>query len=377
MTETLRIYRRSELEAIRPAVDASGCLHRFKAIWIDGVDDTSDVALLGIGFHAINHAYILKLVEGRIGQDFELAQDAYVEGVAEAQTPSRLLPELSNLWKWFSESFELSIERFVAAEERGVEDGIAWTPDLVLAHPERNSLEIIDFKSGWAPPLSVEELKTNWQARVYSRYARDRWPHFSSYEFSLNAVRFRKVITVSFSAQELDAVELEIRAAIATIEDAKATNRWPAIPGPSCNWCNLACPLADQELTVPKRLSLEQYHNVGAWLLVAEKQLRAVKKAMKAACAVHGPCNVNGVVWDSRPSVSRAYPIRDVLEVLRVRGVMGAFDDPNLTLSHSALAKVMKQFPMLQDDLSGVAREKTSYRFSARQADVVDDGDEE
>jgi hypothetical protein len=374
MTQVIQVYRRSELEAIKPAADASGCLFRYKAIWLDGVDDTTDVALIGIGFHAISHVYILKLVDAKIGQDYELAQEAYVEGIAEAQTPNRLLPELSNLWKWHSESFELPLERFIATEERGVDSGVAWTPDLVLAHPERNALEVVDFKSGWAPPLSVEELKTNFQARVYSRYSIDRWPHFSAYEFTINAVRFRKRVTVSFTPQELDAVDLEVRAAIATIEDAKATNRWPAIPGPSCNWCTLDCPIADQDISVPKRFSVEQYQKVGEWLLVAEKQLRAVKKAMKAACAVHGPCNVNGVVFDNRPQVSKSYPMDAVLDVLKVRGVMGAFEgSTGLTFSQSALAKLFKAYPMLETDLSGVVQTKTSYKFSAKQAGVEDE----
>ena len=46
MTTQMKIYRRSELETIAPQQDSEGCLFRYKAIWIDGVDDTSDVALL-------------------------------------------------------------------------------------------------------------------------------------------------------------------------------------------------------------------------------------------------------------------------------------------------------------------------------------------
>lgn len=369
-----KIYRRSELEAI-----SDGCYHRYKAIWIDGVDDSSDVALVGIGFHAIQHVYIELLVRHKLSQDQELSQEAFVAGVASAQTPARLVSELRQLWDFHAPKFELPLERFVAAEERGSDGDVGWTPDLVLAHPETNTLEIVDTKSGWHPPLSEEEVKGLFQAKVYCRYAMDRWPHFGHYQFTLHAIRFNKRTSVSFSPVELEAVELEVRAAIEAIEEAKRTNHWPAVPGPSCNFCELACPVADQVMTLPKRLTPEQYSKLGAWLLVADKQLRAAKKLMKASCNVFGPCDVNGVVWDNRPSESKAYPVDAVLEVLKTRGIWGAFDDAGsqgLTISHSALAKLIKAYPMLEEDLAPFAQTKTTYRFGAKQAGV-DAGDDE
>lgn len=376
MSEALRVYRRSELEAIRPTIDASGCLHRYRKIWMEGVDDTSDVATVGIAFHAVNHAYVEKLMEARLGQDFELAQEAFVEGIAASQTPSRLVPAVHDVWKWHAETFELKTERFVTAEERGSVGDVGFTPDLVYANPERNAIEIVDFKSGWHPPMSVEELKALFQARVYAAYGQQRWPHFSAYEFTLVAVRFRKSVTVSFTPEELDAVRLEVAGAIATIEEAIRTDTFPATPGPSCHFCTLQCPIADQQVTVPKRLDIQQYHALGGWLLVAEKQLRAAKKLMKNACGVFGAATVNGMVWDNRPSTSVAYPLDAVMEVLKARGGMGAFEDPSLTISKSALAKLFKQFPQLETDLKPFAQEKTSYRFGAK-APGQDDGEEE
>lgn len=372
----LRIYRRSELEAVKPAIDADGCLHRYKAIWIDGYDDVSDVALLGIGFAKVKHCYIERLLAIRVGQDQEEAQQAFIEGVAAAQPPSRLIPELRSLWMFHAEKFELQLERFVAAEERGESGDVGWTPDLVYAHPERNELEVIDDKSGYHPPLTENELKGLFQARVYSRYAMDRWPHFTRYRFTLNAVRFNKAVSVSFDQAELDAVEDEVQAAIATIQEAERTNMWPAIAGPSCHFCELRCPIADQEISLPKRLTVQQYQKLGAFLLVAEKQLRAMKKAMKASCAVFGPLPVNGVVWDNRPSTSRSYPLDGVLEAVKARSLMGAFEDPNLTISHSALAKVFKLYPQLEADLAPLVREKTSYRFSAKAPEWGEDEEE-
>jgi hypothetical protein len=65
--------------------------------------------------------------------------------------------------------------------------------------------------------------------------------------------------------------------------------------------------------------------------------------------------------------------------------VMGAFEDAaarELTISHSALAKLFKAYPGLEDDLKGVVQSKTTFRFSAKQpvnpdAPQIGDGDEE
>ena len=380
MTEALRVYRRSELEAIKPTIDSAGCLYRYDQIWNKGVDDSSDVALVGIAFAAIKHRYILSLVDQQLSQDFELSRTAFVDGVASVQTPSRLLPEVRTLWDFHAEAFELPLERFVAAEERGTAGDVGFTPDLVLAHPERNELEIIDDKSGWHPPMTEDQLRGLFQARVYSRYALDRWPNFTSYRFTLHAVRFRKSVSVVFPPSELDAVEVEVRGAIAVIQEAHRTGQWPATAGPSCHFCELACPLVDQAITWPKRLTVEQISQLGAWLLVAEKQLRSAKKLMKDSCAVYGPCVVNGMEWANRPSVSKAYPIDALIDVLKVRGVMGAFEGAaaqELTISHSALAKLFKVYPGLEDDLRSVAKEKTTYRFSAKHPEFGVEGDEE
>ena len=45
MTEALTVYRRSELEG-------ADCLHRYRKVWIEGVDDNSDYAMRGQAFAA-------------------------------------------------------------------------------------------------------------------------------------------------------------------------------------------------------------------------------------------------------------------------------------------------------------------------------------
>src|SRR5262245_28318375 len=101
MTQALQVYRRSELEAL-----ADGCLHRYKALWLDGIDDSSDISLLGQAFAKVKHCYIVRLVDCGLPSDAEEANAAFVEGIAMAQLPARLIPELREVWTFHTGKFE-------------------------------------------------------------------------------------------------------------------------------------------------------------------------------------------------------------------------------------------------------------------------------
>lgn len=381
MTEqAITLYRRSELQAVD-----EGCLHRYHEIWVKGTDDMSDIALVGITCHAIKFRYIQKLVELQIEADSELAQAAFFEGIAFAQAPPHLIPEIREIWERHAEVFELDLKHFITAEEKQTtEGGVTFTPDRVEANTRINELEIHDDKWGWAPPLSDEEVKSLFQARVYSLMARERWPGFSSYRFIIHAIRFNRSSTATYTAAELDQIEREVRAHIGTIERAKETGHWPAVAGPACRFCALACPLMDQTPAVmPKRLlEASQAVSLGSWVLAAEQMLKAAKKALKGYASAHGPISVQGIVYDNRPSQERKYRIDAVLEALRLNNIAGAFEDPKqegLTISHSALKKLFKIYPQVERDLELQVIEKVKYRFSAKQPKSGDEpfGDDE
>ena len=359
MTTDLKVYRRSELETI-----AEGCLFRYDKIWRQGAPDQSDLSLVGIAGHAVSHVYLKKLVAANVTQDAELANESFVQGIAQSQTPARLIPEVKHVWQFFAERFELPLERFVASEEREVTGQVSWSADLALANPERNELEIVDWKWGWAKPLSEDDLRSLFQARVYSKSAMDRFPGFHRYRFTLHAVRWGKVVSTVFSQTDLDSVETELSAAIATVQHAEATNDWPAIPGPACAYCTLACPVADDRANYPIRLTTaEQAEVVAGWLLPTSAAVTAGKKALKAYVSTHGPVEINGMRWDNYPSEVRTYPLPKVIDAFKARD-LGGFED--LTLSQSALSKAFKQFPALQKDLEPVVNSKTQYRFMAK-----------
>jgi hypothetical protein len=185
-------------------------------------------------------------------------------------------------------------------------------------------------------------------------------------------------VSVDYSPTDLANLEREVDAAVAKIEEARKSNYWPATAGPSCTYCELDCPIRKQPAVVPRgAMTPSQRYQLGEWVLAAEQMLKVAKKALKADCAVNGANNINGVEWNNRPVLQRLYPIGDVLSVIKMRNIAGVFDgEAGLTISHSALAKLFKQFPQLELDLLPAQQSKTSYRFSARKPGVGDEDDE-
>ena len=366
MTTTLPILRRSAMQT------ATSCLHRYKAIWVDGVPDQSDLSATGIGFHACAHKYIERLVQRELTADAEEAGLAFTEGIASALTPARLVPQVRTIYERWAERFELDLPHFLAAEEHQIgKTDQMFTPDLVYGRP--HGLEIKDFKT-FFHGLTEAQVKADFQARFYVYNAMRIWPGFPSYTFTQEYVRFGTKTSVQFTSDDFGAFEAEVGAVMAAVVEAGERGEWPATAGPECAYCELRCPLADHPAVLPKRFTLpEQAVLIAGWLLAAETQLKTVKKALKAYCAAHGAVNVKGVLFDHRPVLLRSYPVEDVMRVLKARK---AEEMSGLTISHSALAKVMKADPRIEQDLLPVQQSKTSYRFGPKKLDG-DDEDEE
>lgn len=354
---------------------ATSCLHRFHEIWVKGTPDQSPYALRGIGFHSCAHRYILRLVDAKLPADAEEAKLAFTEGIAAALTPADLVPEVHGIYQRWAENFQLDLESFVAAEEHQIgKTQQTFTPDLVYARP--TGLTVVDFKTFFAP-LTEAQIRNDFQYRWYMFNAMRIWPHFPTYTFVHQYVRYGLGVSVTCEPSDFSTFEDEVGAVVASVQEAQDRDEWPATAGPECSYCELRCPLADHPAILPKRFTLpDQATQVGAWILAAETQLKAAKKALKGYCAANGGVNVGGVVWDNRPVMQRSYPVQDVLDVLRNRNLMGAFDQEGLTLSHSALSKLIRAFPMLADDLAPFQQSKTTYRFSSAKPGVGDGEDE-
>lgn len=371
MSITLPVLRRSAIQT------AKSCLYRYKAHWVDGVPDHNDFSLRGIGFHSCAHRYIVRLVDKQLPSDEEEARLAFTEGIAMALTPAHIVPEVHDIFMKWAENFGLDLRWFMAAEEHqvGRDNQQTFTPDLVYARPD--GLEIVDFKTYWAGMTEVQ-IRHDFQTKFYVYNAMRIWPNFPKYAFTHSYVRFGTSVRVEFQPSDLSHFADEVEAVAATIEEAAARNEWPATAGVECGFCSLKCPLADNEMIVPKRFTLpQQATTIAAWVLATEQRVKVAKKALRTYCSSEGPIDVQGMEFALRPVEQRSYPVDKVLTVLRDRNILGAFDgEQGLTISHSALSKLMKAFPMLETDLLPYQSSKTSYRFSAKKPGIGDEDDE-
>jgi hypothetical protein len=365
MTQAMTVYRRSQLEDV-------DCLFRWNQVWNLGVDDSSDYSLRGQAFAAIKHAYLLRLVECHLGSDAEEAEAAFIDGIATHQTPTRLIPELRELWMRHAEVFTLDLDRYLASEDRSVTAGVSWSPDLVYAHP--TELEVVDDKTFWTM-WTEAEVRASFQARFYCYAARERWPGFASYRFTMNFVRFNKVTSIAFTHAELDHVAAEAQAARAVLEEAARTNHWPAMAGPSCRYCDLRCPIVDLPTRMPARLSAADAPAVASAILVGDKAVKGLKRALKGYCAANGPVPVGDVVFTNKPIEQRTYPVAPVVQALTRLGVMGGLEGEALTLSRSALANIFAQYPAVEEELAPFEQSKTIYRFGGYRSGA-DEGDD-
>ncbi len=367
----LPVLRRSAMQT------ASSCLYRFRQIYELGVPDNNDYSLRGIAFHSCAHRYIVRLVEKQLSSDAEEAKLAFVEGIAAALTPAHLVPEVHGIYIKWAENFGLDLEWFLAAEERQISQNQTFTPDLVYGRPD--GLIIVDFKTYFQAMTEVQ-LRNDYQARFYMFLAQRIFPNFPKYTFVHSYVRFGTSVSVEFSPSELDGFADEIAAIAATIQEARDRDEWPATAGVECGFCQLRCPLlADSPVLAPVRFTLpQQAQAVAAWVLADDIKRKSAMKALKTYAAANGPITVGGMVFDNRPVEQRSYPIDRVLQVLRDRNILGAFDgEAGLTISHSALSKLMKSFPQLEQDLLPYQSSRTSYRFSAKKPGIGDDEDGE
>ena len=363
----------------RSAIEAAGhCLFRFNKLYNDGVPEQSDPALRGIAFHACAHRYILRLVDRQLRSDAEESRLGFAEGIASVSDfPARLVMEVRTLFDRWAERFELDLNAYLTSEEHAERSEQTFTPDLVYIRP--SGLEIVDFKTFWVG-LTETQARADWQTRWYIRNAMVEWPNCPKYIFTYHFVRLNAVLSVEFQPHELDDLQREIEAVQSRILESTRTGQWPATPGPACTYCNLACPALDNWPIVPKRLTASLATDVAGKLVAAEQMLKLAKKALKGYCAENGPLSVNGVIWDNRPSISRSYSIDVVLEVFKklkidrqAVEVIAAGGD--LSLSHSALKRIFRLYPDAEQMLEGLAKEKTTYRFSAQRPGEDDDGD--
>lgn len=377
-----------------PGDGGNGCMcHQFAH-----VEDRGDESQRGIGFHEIAFRYIDRLAKAKVPADSDEASMAFREGMALAQVSARLSSQVAKLWRPFAESFELDLDAYFTAEQqqvaafclncrwRGDEDLLTWTgtgsptdprmpvcpdcggpvasstwiPDLVYVRP--GEVEIKDWKT-YYKGLTEEQARQEFQLKMYLWLALNLWPGFSQYRFTFNFVRLRYEVSLTFTPEEIEAWGDEIKGIMLKIYESKRTKNYPAIPGSHCNLCRLNCPVVDNPYRLPVRITrVEERNSIASRVLVLEREMRQLKKVLRANVETEGGFVHAGEIFALWPEVERRFPAQHIMDFLNERGI----DTSKITLSASALgdlAHEKKGVPALLMEMDKTKIEKQGWTF--------------
>jgi hypothetical protein len=339
----------------RSSAETFGCPKRYRAIVIDGLDDTGDEATRGRFFHVAVKLYVLRLAAERLTSDRDEARTAFVDAAKFSPLPDHLFEQCERLFLRWAEGFELDLDAYFSAEQQLDSDDREFRPDLVYCHP--GVLEVIDWKT-YYKGLTKEQAASELQLKWYLVEAKKRFPGFALYRFSFVFVRLHYTVSLDFTPEQVDEFELQIEARIAAIDKAKDAKEFPPLPGSHCGLCRLVCDAADDRALMPKRYqsidaALTAY---GRWL-VLERELKAIKAALRAFVQLEGPMVLNGQLLTYKDTESKRYPAQECLDILKRFRIQH-----QATISASGIG-VKKLAPTVTAALDAIAIRKTGYSF--------------
>jgi hypothetical protein len=353
---------------------AFACPWRYQQIHLKGLHDTSDPAQRGQAIHTANRLYVGKLAVTGMDSDAEVAEWALDQALVVEHTPAHLLAEVETLWQNWVERFELDVQAFLLAEQRQVVDArFSFKPDLVYARPD--VLEIADLKTHYQG-LTETAAKADLQARMYCCLARHVWPGFSRYRFTFQFVRLRYAVSIDFNEGELDAIEGQLLAHETAIARAEETGQYPAIPGDTCKYCHLRCPLqADAERLPVRIIDAADAIQVASELLVLQQAQAAKRKTLEQYCALSGPVTAGGMEWAHRPTETMTFPAVPVLDVL----TGAAADTSKLHFGKTILKSFLtaQKWFHVRAPLEALAQIKQGTKFGPKKVGAVGDDEDE
>ncbi|MGE0447354.1 MAG: PD-(D/E)XK nuclease family protein [Vicinamibacterales bacterium] len=327
----------------RSAFEAFACPFLYRAKYEEGYEDSSPPAQRGTAFHACAAEYIRLLYAAEQDSDPVLAQQALETGLAERPLAYDLILDIEkHLWPRFVEKFRLNREAFVLAEERQGDGTVTWQPDLVYAYEHPSVLKVVDWKTFFVGLTEVEASEA-FQTDFYLWQAMHVWPGFERYEMTYVFPRLGYAITVAKTPQELERFGDRVQSLIAQIQQARATNYWPAVPGDHCKYCTLACPIADDPRRMPLRVVTREDAEAALLKAVAlQRQFDQLKEALRGFAEMHGTVSVNGVAAQHKETLSRRFNLVDVLDVLATHDITDLSTLPKMEVSATTLRPLLE-----------------------------------
>ena len=364
----------------RSMLEASECGLRYKRLYVEGMQDESAYSLRGTAFHEVHFQYIKALAAASLPMDLDLAEAAFEKGIAICHTPPQIIPEVYGIWRRHVEHFDLDLDKYHSAERHRVRLDVAvpyqYKPDLEYVHADKDEIETFDWKS-YHVAFTEAQAAELFQTIYYVWAAMQEFPGYKTYRMTYVFVRLNRTVSVVYDAASFADLDAQVRASEAARRERHRTNDFAPCPGEVCRFCQLSCPVMDDERRAFVRVnSKESFQTVAGSLIVFEKTVKLMKKALKAYATSEGEQNVGGEIFRQRQVIQKRYPAKQVIDHIQALG-----DEATFTVSASTLKALEKRIPGLAEDLEPLALVKETARFEHRSlkymAEASADEDEE
>lgn len=352
-----RRYRR------RSALEAFQCPKYFHETYVQNRRHESHPTQRGTAWHLALRRYV-ELLHAHPSQpedDLDLAQQAFREAMAASRVSHAVIAEVAELWDRFVPTFHLDHDTLLMHEEQP-DDEYQWQPDLVRAY-RPSTLEITDFKTHFAV-LSEDAARAAFQGKFYAARARRVWPGFQVYRFSFWFVRWGVIVHVELEQSDIDRHEEHLAILEAGIATALQLDEWPAVPGETCQYCDLKCPVADDALLHPVRLQTKaDAERVLGEYLALKRAAAARRLTLEQYTSFEGPVRLNGMEFGPRPVERTTFPIQDVMDVFTRHGLT-----PTFSVAKTAIKPYLtqKRYQHIAPELEALGQEKRSTEFLVR-----------
>ncbi len=151
-----------------------------------------------------------------------------------------------------------------------------------LAMVSDDYFEIHDYKTSASLP-SQEKIDADEQLALYQIGIEQRWPHIKKVDLVWHYVALDSELRSSRSSEQLKALDRELRAAVAQIEEAEAAGRFDAVESALCGWCEYPqhCAVRRHHQTVGGLAATEFALDDGVKLVDTYAELEARRRAIK------------------------------------------------------------------------------------------------
>jgi CRISPR/Cas system-associated exonuclease Cas4 (RecB family) len=235
-----------------------------------------------------------------------------------------------------------------------------WRGVIDLMRDDGKQIFISDAKTDHRI-RSQTEVNHDRQLRYYAWTALKKHPNAQEAICSIDFVRYGVTRSITYSREDMIAIEAELLKAIELIE---IDTEFKARPGTRCAWCSWTetCPvIAQGELEVIT--GPNDAERAASSLIALKARIKSLEEMLKPWCTREGSINTNGMVVGYHTSKSVGYDTNSLIALFEGRGQNPA---SALKADTTAIKRLAKKDESLAASLEDIAIDKSSSRFEVR-----------